>query len=826
MVRKVILILAMLCVSGISGFALDIPKEDARIKYFYVFGPQGNTDYGAESNSEIKFYIDVPETESGDLSIYIYDPDTSAKVDYYGGEYSWDTVTDFSVYGAGDNLLTQKTFGVDDYDGKYFLLGQYAKEKGTKLGGFYRFVLDVKATQGHNANLFNLRISPDSAEVFSNNITFRLLAHEGDKMYLYPEIPAGIRNLIVENYDMDVNGGSSELVDPQTGISYPISDSKTGQWAKTIVPLSSNQPRRLQYVITKKLQKEANAGVRFSDDNDNALPIYFKSGKAQVMPLAAPAPIKLVETKNAMVVCNKFVFDATDSHAADNSKISYLWDFGDGTTSVEPVVEHFYEKPGNYNVILKVQDESGLACNNSISEKAVRVNGAPVAAFSAGSELVCINQDIVFDASASTDDVLEKLTYAWDFGDGTRSTEKQATKSYKDAGDYRVVLTVNDNEGTPCSVSFAQKIINVKAQPVIGKLKDINICFAPGEAYKVLLDYDESKFACNKDYTYTWDFGDGETATGSAVPHTYKKGGKYQAKLTVNDGLGLACSSATENFMVNLNRPPVARAKCNALACVGEEVNFDGSNSLVEEGDNLTYSWDFGDGTSAQKGVKVAHTYNKGGNYKAVLTVDNGMGGNCSSTTDTLSVVVNSGPKAKLGALNTVCLGKEIQVDASGSADPDNDNLTYVWDFGDGTVKAGAAKETHLYQKGGMYTIKVTVDDGKGTPCSQNSASEQAKINTPPVADTGKNMICCVEVNSIFDASASSDADGDTLTYAWDLGDGSKAKGAKVTHRYTKAGIYTITLTVDDNSGTVCSSATSSFTATVHEKPVSIIKVR
>jgi len=99
-------------------------------------------------------------------------------------------------------------------------------------------------------------------------------------------------------------------------------------------------------------------------------------------------------------------------------------------------------------------------------------------------------------------------------------------------------------------------------------------------------------------------------------------------------------------------------------------------------------------------------------------------------------------------------------------------------------------------------------------------------VNTPPVANAGPNLVFCAIKGYAFDGSMSSDADGDTLGYSWNFGDGSTGSGAKVTHAYAKKGDYKVTLTVDDGSGTNCSMSQDTFTAHVYEKPVPIIKVK
>ena len=85
---------------------------------------------------------------------------------------------------------------------------------------------------------------------------------------------------------------------------------------------------------------------------------------------------------------------------------------------------------------------------------------------------------------------------------------------------------------------------------------------------------------------------------------------------------------------------------------------------------------------------------------------------------------------------------------------------------------------------------------------------------------------CCVGVTTTFDATSSSDADGDSLNYSWDFGDGTTATGAKVTHVYSKTGRYKGILKVDDGQGTPCSVSYAYYEAKIHENPEAVISVR
>ena len=73
----------------------------------------------------------------------------------------------------------------------------------------------LTATKGDDANLFKVDVSPNSAKVFSPNISFRLLPAEGAKMHFYPLIQTGTNKLNVQNYDLDHDGGTSILLDPE-----------------------------------------------------------------------------------------------------------------------------------------------------------------------------------------------------------------------------------------------------------------------------------------------------------------------------------------------------------------------------------------------------------------------------------------------------------------------------------------------------------------------------------------------------------------------------------------------------------------------------------
>jgi PKD repeat protein len=95
-------------------------------------------------------------------------------------------------------------------------------------------------------------------------------------------------------------------------------------------------------------------------------------------------------------------------------------------------------------------------------------------------------------------------------------------------------------------------------------------------------------------------------------------------------------------------------------------------------------------------------------------------------------------------------------------------------------------------------------------------------VNVPPTANIGGPYSGIEGTPITFDASKSSDADGDSLTYAWDFGDGTKASGSSLGHSYRNNGTFTVRLTVNDSRG---GSDTASATVSVANAPPVITKL-
>lgn len=173
----------------------------------------------------------------------------------------------------------------------------------------------------------------------------------------------------------------------------------------------------------------------------------------------------------------------------------------------------------------------------------------------------------------------------------------------------------------------------------------------------------------------------------------------------------------------------------------------------------------------------------------------------------------NEPPIARIDASPTSGVAPlEIDFDAGRSFDPDELNLSYTWEFGDGATATGETT-SHTYTNPGTFTATVTATDSAG---ASSRASTTIEVNEPvapnqaPVARINSSpMEGTAPLTVNFDAGGSSDPDGQITSYRWDFGDGSTGTGHSVAHTYRNEGSYQVRLTVRDDDGASTTSSTT-----------------
>lgn len=510
----------------------------------------------------------------------------------------------------------------------------------------------------------------------------------------------------------------------------------------------------------------------------------------------------------------RVTLSAAESYDVDGEIIRYQWNFGDGTIRDGADIEHIYRRPGDYEVVLTLVDDSRTLSSVVRDTFTITINQLPVASIQA-KERIPIENEVTFDASASYDPDGEIVEYLWDFGDGNTGRGKYASHTYSEAGNYQVQLKVRDDSGLEDAVSFAYHEIRVNEPPVLVARHPERI--TPGESVKV--DLSESYDPNGGSLQYYWKL-DGEWTSGASQKEfVFRPGNRNEIQFAVADDSGLEESRSYGSAKFLFNQSPVAIASEDIRSHRRTAV-FDGTRSYDPDGDELRYFWDFGDGNH-REGPIVVHTYRHGGTYTATLTVDDQMGLDNSYGYDSVNVFINRPPEVFFQIPGTVCVGDTVDFDGSLTYDPDgNETLTYAWEFGDGRV-ARSMNAQHVYNEEGQFEITLTADDNEGMPNSVVSNTEVINVVGTPVANAGSDILACSNDMIQFDGSRSEAADAFLNEYIWDFGDGNSGSGVRPIHRYDEPGEYLVTLTVVGNEiGNCANASTDQIRVIVEPEPI------
>jgi len=137
-----------------------------------------------------------------------------------------------------------------------------------------------------------------------------------------------------------------------------------------------------------------------------------------------------------------------------------------------------------------------------------------------------------------------------------------------------------------------------------------------------------------------------------------------------------------------------------------------------------------------------------------------------------------------------------LVVSAENSTDTDGDVLSFGWSWGDASASASGVTASHDYAAVGLYTVLLTVQDGRGGVATATKSITVVILPTPFFIARQYAM------NSTFDASGSTGSPGHSITrYSWSFGDSATGSGVFASHTYSTPGRYTVSLTVADDAG-------------------------
>ncbi len=432
------------------------------------------------------------------------------------------------------------------------------------------------------------------------------------------------------------------------------------------------------------------------------------------------------------------VLSATASDVPGDS-VSYTWDFGDGSPQqVGSPISYAWLDEGSYTVTVVASDDDGAASSATttitISNLAPTITQSSIPLGPHG------EGDAVLFSVVATDPGSDTLSYHWDFGDGSAPADSaQANHTFADEGSYNLTLIIDDGDGGTEQQGAVINVANVAPQilTLSGNISGL-------EAQLLSWTAQVSDPGSSDVVTGTWDFGDGSPASsGFNASHAYADDGVYTLSFTAADDDG-ASSTSTLTVTVS-NEGPAITSISVPNGDEGEVLSF--TATAVDAGnDTLSFSWDFGDGSSAETGSSTTHAFPNSGSYSVTLTVSDEDNG--SATAIETAIIANLPPQ--LQTISGPTSGEEGQTlnfsaIASDPSPTDAASLLFTWNFDDGSPAQTGASISHAFPDNGTWQVSVGVADGDG-----GTDSDVLSVTTSNVAPTITTQPPPIAIEGIF----------------------------------------------------------------------------
>lgn len=443
------------------------------------------------------------------------------------------------------------------------------------------------------------------------------------------------------------------------------------------------------------------------------------------------------------------------------------WTFGDGMSSQQINPTHKYTSAADHSVTLVVKSESG--CTDTTTGMA-RVFPKPKADFSVNT--VCEHDSLRYvNLSQLFGDTLS--AYYWDFGLRGNSLAFQPVLYSDTFGIYNSKLKVLTIHGCADSVARSTNVFALpKASFTVSDhcLKQTAV-FTQG-----------STIAQGSITSSQWKFGDGNTSSSKNPSHTYAAYGTWMPSLYIVSDQGCRDSVAGQVEVWPLAKP---RFTFNNH-CYKEQLSA--VSSYYGGGNPATYTWYPVTGDSAGT-QDLIWNYNSAGNYnlRLRLTTDKG----CVADTQATVTVY---PLPVVSAVNSVPCNDDSVVLSGNATIVSGSIANYTWYLSDGSVTNGKNISKIFTSSGNQNATLVATSDRGCKDSSMISFRTNPKVTVDFIAPD----VCLDEVTDFTNLSVSSEP---ISKYSWKFGDGrvSSLKDPQIT--YTKAGVFTVELTIETLTG-------------------------
>jgi gliding motility-associated-like protein len=453
---------------------------------------------------------------------------------------------------------------------------------------------------------------------------------------------------------------------------------------------------------------------------------------------------------------------------------TWQWELGDGSTSNSKTPVHRYAAKGTYRVKLTVTNNG---CVDSMSQYVVIADEHPD--FDADKKELCKGEEVAF--TVNNYDPVNITGMVWHFGDGSSSAVPgKVTHIYSRSGWYNISLVYTDING--CVDSTVKKQYIRVNGPAAALEADIQkICIDKTATFRDMTVTDGTHAIVK----WVWVFGDGKEETYTAPPftHQYENGGNYTVSIRVTDSKGCT-DNASRAAAISISNPKAAFSTADTSSCPGKPVNFSNASS----GENLQYSWDFGDGNTTNQAAPI-HQYQQDGLYTVNLLIADPIG--CRDSVKRIEYIKIATPIPGFTMSDSIGSCPPLEVKFTSSA---KNYRTIRWDFGDGSTST-LEHPIHFYNIPGEYTATQTIEAPGGCIATMQ---RKVIVKGPRGEFIYTPTTGCAPMTVHFSGTGNG-----IKSYIWDFNDGNTSATVSNTMDYTydAAGKFVPRMILVDSNG-------------------------
>ncbi|MFZ4796916.1 MAG: PKD domain-containing protein [Bacteroidia bacterium] len=493
-----------------------------------------------------------------------------------------------------------------------------------------------------------------------------------------------------------------------------------------------------------------------------------------------PKPIAGFIAPNTFCIGNSNqTVNITNTSTLSSGSMSYNWWFNN-TNSTVTNPNLLVTDSSNY--LIKLVVTSNKNCVDSIT-KNIAFRLSPKAIFTINDSTQCVNSNS-FVFTNSSDSVGVSSQYNWNFGTGNNldTNYNSQTFSYTNTGNYLVKLKAISSNGCIDSIS---KTVIIFPKPVANFNTPSLVCLGNNSS----INLNNTSSLSSGTMNYNWVFGNNTNSNLTNPNLTVSDTGNMAVKLIATSNNGCIDSISKT---INFQKSPIALFTINDSTQCLTSNSFVFANSSDSIGLPIQYIWNFGTGNNLDTNYNSqTFSYTNAGNYLVKLKVIS-TNGCIDSVTKQMSVFVKPSV-VNFSINNAVQCFKNNNFVFTNQSLPNNNTLSYLWKFGDGTISTNVSP-TKKYLTNGAFDVTLIVNSNSACV---DSITKSIYLNSGPSANfTINNASQCFKGNSFIFTNNTNNA----TSIKWNFGDGTNSTLANLTKTYTLMGNFQVQLIANDLS--------------------------